>query len=154
MKKMVMLVLVVLSAGWPGWAHTSGGAFVARLDRALDEIISADAKLETVRSDFGNAEGPKYNGCTGHDSRSERALVHGCQSLLCRRRLQNPLHYRSRACLPDSSEGPQFVILRILAAVRWPRDWSRGDRDRENDPLAAGHRPPSQTPVRRQRAPQ
>ena len=61
MKKMVMLVLVVLSAGLARMgAQTSGGAFVARLDPALDEIISADAKLETVRSDFGNAEGPNW----------------------------------------------------------------------------------------------
>ena len=42
---------------------------------------------------------------SGHHSRSERdPLVHGCQSLLCRRRLQDPLHYGSRVCLPDSGE--------------------------------------------------
>ena len=39
-----------------------------KLDPALDELISTDAKLELIRDDFGVTEGPNWvqNGKTGY----------------------------------------------------------------------------------------
>jgi gluconolactonase len=69
MKNTVMLLSAVLSAGASLMrAQTPNGQAVVRLDPALDELVSIDAKLELVRDGFGVTEGPTWvpTGNTGY----------------------------------------------------------------------------------------
>jgi gluconolactonase len=61
MKNMLVLLFLGLSIGSTQVrAQATSGQSVARLDPALDELISSDEKLELVRNDFGNLEGPNW----------------------------------------------------------------------------------------------
>ena len=69
MKRISMLLLFFLAVGFIRVrAQAQGSPSVVKLDPALDEIISTDAKLELIRDDFGVTEGPNWvqNGKTGY----------------------------------------------------------------------------------------
>jgi len=69
LKRILLLLFVALSTARIGWnAQTKNSGIVSKFDPALDDLISADAKLETVRNDFGNTEGPNWiqRGKTGY----------------------------------------------------------------------------------------
>lgn len=56
-----MLLLLVLSVGLiQVRAQTPSDKSVVKLDPALDELISTDAKLELVKDGFGSTEGPNW----------------------------------------------------------------------------------------------
>jgi hypothetical protein len=59
MKKIVLLVslIAILSAGSLRAQAPNDTPTVVRLDPALDSLVSADAKLELVKNDFGFTEG-------------------------------------------------------------------------------------------------
>src|SRR6266853_148448 len=59
MKKIVPLVslIAILAAGSLGAQTPNDKATVVRLDPALDSLVSADAKLDLVKNDFGFTEG-------------------------------------------------------------------------------------------------
>ena len=73
MKTIVWVTALTLAAGLGAVAaqdsHAPGAqATVVRLDPALDELISPDAKLELIRDDLGVTEGPVWvpEGKSGH----------------------------------------------------------------------------------------
>jgi gluconolactonase len=73
MKRILQLAFFVLFVGLVGElihvdAQAQGGSSVIKLDPSLDELISTDARLETLRNDFGNTEGPNWvqKGKTGY----------------------------------------------------------------------------------------
>src|SRR5438876_1183109 len=72
MKKRILLSLVFCCLGFSlarsQTAPTAEGQVVVRLDPALDELVSVDAKLEVVRNGLGVTEGPIWvqQGKTGY----------------------------------------------------------------------------------------
>ncbi len=73
MKRILQLLFFIFIVGLSSElmhvnAQAQGGSSVIKLDPALDELISTDAKLETIRNDFGNTEGPNWvrKGRTGY----------------------------------------------------------------------------------------
>jgi gluconolactonase len=61
MKMTWLILLLGLSAGLiEARAQTPAAGAVTRLDPALDGLVSSDAKLELLRDDFGNLEGPNW----------------------------------------------------------------------------------------------
>jgi gluconolactonase len=68
MLRLLMAALVSMLASSSGLAQSSSDNGVARLDPALDALISADAKVELVKGGFGFTEGPVWvqEGREGH----------------------------------------------------------------------------------------
>ena len=61
MKKFLMLVFVVAIGFNLVSAQAPNGRAIERLDPALDQIVSPNAKLELLKADYyGNAEGPVW----------------------------------------------------------------------------------------------
>ena len=68
MRLLITTAGVALLAGSVAIAQSAGDQSVVRLDPALDALVSADAKVELVKSGFGFTEGPVWvqNGKTGY----------------------------------------------------------------------------------------
>jgi gluconolactonase len=60
MPRIVTAAIASVLAGSLATAQPSTGSGVVRLDPALDELISADAKVELVKGGFGFTEGPVW----------------------------------------------------------------------------------------------
>lgn len=68
MRLLATTAAAALLAGSAAIAQTATGQSVLRLDPALDPLVSADAKVELVKSGFGFTEGPVWvqKGRTGY----------------------------------------------------------------------------------------
>jgi gluconolactonase len=68
MRLLITTAGAALLAGSVAIAQSAGDQSVVRLDPALDALVSADAKVELVKSGFGFTEGPVWvqNGKTGY----------------------------------------------------------------------------------------
>ncbi|MGH9679012.1 MAG: SMP-30/gluconolactonase/LRE family protein, partial [Candidatus Acidiferrales bacterium] len=64
---LAVLLAFAMSAAF-GRAQTAPGSSIVRLDPALDELVSPDAKLSLVKGGFGFTEGPTWvqHGKTGY----------------------------------------------------------------------------------------